>query len=54
MTTTAVDSRPTVAEIDEALAEVTVTIRRLRLTGTHAELARAERYLDHLLDQRSR
>jgi hypothetical protein len=48
----ATDTRPDLAEIDEALRNADATVKRLRLTGTHAQVADAERYRDQLLEQR--
>ena len=51
--TSATDTRPDVAEIDEALRHADTSVKRLRLVGTHEQIADAERYRDQLLEQRS-
>lgn len=47
------DERPDHHELDEAIANANQTVKRLRLRGTHAQVAEAERYRDQLLEQRS-
>lgn len=47
-----IDTRPDLAEIDEAIANADATVKRLRLVGPHAQVAEAERYRDQLLEQR--
>jgi hypothetical protein len=39
-------------ELDEAITNAHLTVKRLRLHGTHAQVAEAERYLDELLERR--
>ena len=49
---TAVDTLPGLDEIDEAITHANVAVKRLRLSGTHEQVAEAERYRDQLLEQR--
>jgi hypothetical protein len=46
------DERPDHHELDEAIANANQTVKRLRLRGTHAQVAEAEAYRDQLLEQR--